>query len=78
MEGRRDLPVDGCLPGGVEEAVEHVKEHGPDVTRVLEVEADESLGIGGSSGVGALVGVATAPDGHGEDEEIGERGFGLD
>ena len=60
-----DLPVDGCLPERVIEAVEKVQEHGPSKTRVGPVFIKGRI----STGVQLFVSVSTAPDSHCHNEK---------
>ncbi|KFY15527.1 hypothetical protein V492_01934 [Pseudogymnoascus sp. VKM F-4246] len=57
-----------ALPGGIVEAVEHVQEHGLEVTGIRPV-TERGLVLAGESGLPL---VASAPDGESEDEEDNE------
>lgn len=71
---RRSIPVNAALPRGIVEAVEHVQEHGAEVTLVLPVALNLGLVITGEAGLPL---VAAAPDGEGEDEEDDKGSLGA-
>lgn len=66
-----NVPVDAALPRSIVEAVEHVQEHGAEVSLILPV-AVPRLVVAGEAGLPL---VAAAPDGEGEDEEDDEGGL---
>ena len=79
MEGkvtRLSLPVYGGLPKSIIEAIEEVEEHRPDIAMVSPISWDEGGVRDGGTGIGLLVGIATSPDDHGEDEKRDPRNLG--
>lgn len=68
---KKVLPVDKTLPGGIVHAVEEVKEHRANVTLGSPIPALEVRGRGVHvlTGVPHLPGVATTPNGDGENEQ---------
>lgn len=71
--GQEDVPVHAALPGGIVEAVEHVQEHGAEVSLIRPVARGGEV-VTGEAGLPL---VASAPDGEGEDEEDDEGGLGA-
>ena len=70
------LPVYGGLPKSIIEAIEEVEEHRPDIAMVSPVSWDEGGVRDGGTGIDFLVGIATSPDDHGEDEKRDPRNLG--
>lgn len=67
---RTHEPVDASLPCRIVETVEHIQEHGTDVTSVLEVNTDKALDRGNPAlGLLGLPSITTTPDDHGDEEK---------
>lgn len=75
---RVDSPIRGCLPRGIKHSVEHVEEHGANITAVTPVQMPllvVYIRYNISTRVGSLEIVSTTPNNEGEDEERHNTGL---